>query len=240
MARTQGHGNPKWSWEETILALDLYVDCKGSVPSSDDVRVKDLSRLLRSLPYHAAASRRPSFRNADGVAFKLQNLRQVATGKGLGNVSDTDRKVWQEYKSNLQTVKQIANRIRQGIRLSQEFSEDDDDAEFAEGRLLTIIHMRRERNRRIRKGLISARRKAGQLRCEMCLAQSRVAIPELEDACFEAHHLVPVGSSVERKTRLSDMALLCANCHRLIHRAISLERRWLGIDEARGYIAASP
>jgi len=31
MAVTHGHGNPKWTRDETILALDLYFDCKGHV-----------------------------------------------------------------------------------------------------------------------------------------------------------------------------------------------------------------
>lgn len=89
MARTQGHGNPKWTRDETVLALDLYFDLNGKVPSGADKRVQTLSELLRRFPYHAEASRQESFRNPDGVAFKLQNLRQVATGKGLGNVSET-------------------------------------------------------------------------------------------------------------------------------------------------------
>jgi 5-methylcytosine-specific restriction protein A len=28
------------------------------------------------------------------------------------------------------------------------------------------------------------------------------------------------------------MALLCANCHRMVHRAIAQEKRWLSIEEA--------
>ena len=77
MAVTHGHGNPKWTRDETILALDLYFDCSGIIPSGSDERVQTLSQLLRALPYHDRASRKETFRNPDGVAFKLQNLRQV-------------------------------------------------------------------------------------------------------------------------------------------------------------------
>lgn len=31
MARTQGHGNPNWTRDETILALDLYLELNGDV-----------------------------------------------------------------------------------------------------------------------------------------------------------------------------------------------------------------
>jgi len=46
----------------------------------------------------------------------------------------------------------------------------------------------------------------------------RVYGPALEDFC-EVHHLVPLGKdSGERVTSLEDLAVLCANCHRAIHR----------------------
>ncbi len=83
MAVTHGHGNPNWTRDEVILALDLFFDCDGNVPGKSDERVKALSDLLRTFPYHSVAARKASFRNPDGVAFKLQNIRQVATGKGL-------------------------------------------------------------------------------------------------------------------------------------------------------------
>ncbi len=39
---------------------------------------------------------------------------------------------------------------------------------------------------------------------------------------------------------MRDVALLCANCHRLIHEAIANEGRWLGIDEASLLILGRP
>jgi 5-methylcytosine-specific restriction protein A len=230
MARTQGHGNPKWTRDEIVLALDLYFRCSGRIPSSNDSRVVELSALLRTLPYHREASKRPSFRNSDGVVFKLQNLRQVATGNGLGNVSSTDRIVWKEFGSNPQKTEDAATLIRDGLKMCEE--DPPDDEEFPEGRVLTRLHKSRERNRRIRGKLIAARRRKGSLCCEMCAYQSPLADKELEDASFEAHHVVPISLSVRRNIKVSDMALLCANCHRLLHRMIAL-RGWLGVEDGR-------
>jgi 5-methylcytosine-specific restriction protein A len=70
MARTHGHGNPKWTRDETMLALDLYFECGGNMPSGKDGRVQKLSKLLRSLPYHGAVLRKDSFRNPDGAKEK--------------------------------------------------------------------------------------------------------------------------------------------------------------------------
>jgi len=234
MARTHGHGNPKWARDETILALNLYFGCDGNIPDSNDKRIRELSEFLRALPHHHTAAKKNSFRNPDGVAFKLQNLRQVATGKGLANVSETDRSVWAEFGSDPEAVKKLAALIRSTVANAEASeSDDDNEDEFSEGRVLTEVHKRRERDRRIRRRLLTARRKLGALTCDMCLSGTPCRDPKLEDALFEAHHVVPISSSLERKTRLSDMALVCANCHRLLHRAISIGKRWLGVADGK-------
>jgi 5-methylcytosine-specific restriction protein A len=160
----------------------------------------------------------------------------VATGKGLGNVSEMDRSVWAELGSDHKTAKERANWIRVGIGLFESLQvghDGDENEEFFEGRVLTEVHNRRERNPKLRKLLLALRRRTRRLACDMCHGSPTCGDPRFEDAAFEAHHLLPVSMAMERKTRLSDMALLCANCHRLLHRAISIEKRWLGIDEGR-------
>ncbi|WP_186081792.1 HNH endonuclease [Burkholderia gladioli] len=234
MARTHGHGNPNWTRDETILALDLYFDLNGKIPSGSDERVRTLSEVLRRFPYHAEASRKESFRNPDGVVFKLQNLRQIATGKGLGNVSETDRAVWSEFGASSAAVKSLANLIRAGLAASEPAGPLMLDTEFTEGRLVTELHSRRERDPKLRARLLSLRRCRGELFCEMCGAPPFCTNTALKEAHFEAHHIVPLSSSTGiRTTRLSDLALLCANCHRLLHRAIAVEKRWLTVAEGR-------
>ena len=232
MAATHGHGNPKWTRDETILALDLYFDCGGRIPSSSDPRIQALSETLRAHPQHSRAARRESFRNADGVGFKLQNLRQVATGRGLRNVSQMDRTVWAEFGGRPGQTKEIADLIRAGIGIADAAeAEMSDEETFSEGRIVTEAHKRRERNRKLRKQLIRQRRQAGRLRCDVCECQPDPS--PFGEAIFEAHHMVPLSAAGDRQTRLADMALVCANCHRKLHSAIAGERRWLEIDEAK-------
>lgn len=235
MARTKGHGNPDWTRDEVLLALDLYFDFEGKIPSKTHQRVKDLSDVLRSLPYHAAASRKPSFRNPDGVAFKLQNLRSVSTQKGLQNVSVVDRQIWLEFGKQPQRVKELATLIKDGLAELESLSNipHDDEIEFFEGRIITELHKRRERSPKIRNKLLSLRQKSGQLRCEMCGNEPFSTNPSILDAQYEAHHVAPLASRGSRLTRLDEMALLCAICHRLLHRAIAFKKKWLGIAEAK-------
>jgi 5-methylcytosine-specific restriction protein A len=234
MAVTHGHGNPNWTREEVILALDLYFDLAGVIPSSDDDRIRALSATLRNLPYHALAARKPSFRNPDGVSFKLQNLRQVATGKGLDNTSRIDSQVWAEFGTHPAKAKAAAGHIREAAASLELFGAAEDDTdEFEEGRAVTILHLKRERDRRVRKRILARRRKQGPLQCEICGLKSSIRLAACEDAVFEVHHTVPLSASGARLTRLRDMSLLCANCHRLLHRAVSVQKRWIGIAEAK-------
>lgn len=236
MAKTQGHGNPAWNKDETLLALNLYLDVNGQVPPPRDPRVVALSELLRSLPYHSEAARQPTFRNPDGVGFKLMNIRQVATGKGLGNVSRMDRMIWSDYGHRPEEVRRLSEAICEGIALADQMPATETDEEFEEGRLLTQLHLRRERNPKLRAALLKSRWPLG-LRCEMCDRHQPSLRAELQEAIFEAHHLVPVAQVGERVTRLSDVALLCACCHRLLHKLIATERRWVGITAARKMLA---
>lgn len=233
MAVTHGHGNPNWTRDEVILALDLYFDCKGNVPGQSDPRVVALSALLRAFPHHSVAARRESFRNPDGVAFKLQNLRQVATGKGLGNVSRTDRAIWEELGHDPKRTKKLAALIQTGVEVVRgEKEESNNDDVFAEGKVVTETHLRRERNPKLRKLLLDQRRTAGSLCCDICRTAPASHEATLHEAIFEAHHIVPLAAGQERNTKVKDLALVCANCHRMIHRAIAQDKRWLTIEEA--------
>ena len=236
MAVTHGHGNPNWNRDETILALEAYFALAGKNPSAKDPQIIALSQTLRALPYHGEAARRATFRNPDGAAFKVQNLRSRETGKGLGNVSRMDRDIWDEFGAYPAEVTRLATLIRAGIAANHQPTTPEidhaEEIEFYEGRLLTQSHMRRERSAGLRKALLK-KRQGGARHCDIC-GEAHSALPdELRAAAFEAHHIVPIAMVGEGATKLSDVALLCATCHRLLHRLIALRRVWVGLAEAR-------
>ncbi|MFJ5488260.1 HNH endonuclease [Hansschlegelia beijingensis] len=200
-----------------------------------------MSETLRSLPYHGDAARKSTFRNPVGVAFKVQNLRSRQSGKGLSNVSRMDREIWDELGGNPEEVTRLATLIRAGIVAERQNSspavDESGDIEFYEGRLLTQRHLRRERSPGLRRALLK-KRQGADLHCDIC-GSSHGALPaELREAAFEAHHIVPIAKAGEGFTKVSDLALLCATCHRLLHRLIALKRVWVGVDEARSLIAS--
>lgn len=46
---------------------------------------------------------------------------------------------------------------------------------------------------------------------------------------IECHHRTPLHVTGETQTKLSDLALLCSNCHRMIHRT----EQWLTVEELK-------
>lgn len=239
MAVTSGQGNPNWTREEAALALELYFSIGEKMPSSSDEEVIALSNYLRAMDIHKDAQKNDKFRNSDGVAFKVGNIRAIATGRGLQNTSRMDQEVWDEFGSDVNSLRKFCDGIRSGVEVLKaepETEEDEEESEFKEGRVLTKLHKTRERNKSLRKKLINKLKKSNELNCEMCGVEPKANLGEFGLRMFECHHIIPISEAVREKTKLSELSLLCANCHRLIHASISQEKRWLNIGEASGLL----
>jgi predicted HNH restriction endonuclease len=58
-----------------------------------------------------------------------------------------------------------------------------------------------------------------ELRCDVCGFSFNAVYGEIGENYIEAHHLVPVSEMREGdETGIEDIALVCSNCHRMIHR----------------------
>lgn len=104
---------------------------------------------------------------------------------------------------------------------------EDDLEGVDEGGLYLRRHFARERDRGLRKRKIDSVRKAGRtLDCEVCGFDFRLVYGERGRDYCEVHHRTPLHDSGQTKTKLEDLAVLCANCHRMIHRG----NPWLTVD----------
>lgn len=84
-----------------------------------------------------------------------------------------------------------------------------------EGQRRLVLHLQRERNQTV---VRSKKKHAMSLDCEVCgFSFGRSYGSAAADYC-EVHHLLPL-SEVEHctQTRMEDLAILCANCHRVVH-----------------------
>ncbi len=102
---------------------------------------------------------------------------------------------------------------------------------FPEGRIIESLHKRHERSRKV---VELAKQKAfaknSNLPCEVCSFSFVERYGEAGARIIEAHHKTPLSQLTgEVKTRVEDIALLCSNCHRMIHAG----PRTLSVDELR-------
>ncbi|MGQ5225085.1 HNH endonuclease [Streptomyces sp. yara] len=119
---------------------------------------------------------------------------------------------------------EVAQRIRDGI-ITGDFqalppdAEEEDDYSAREGRLLIRRHRSRERDQRLRKRKIDAALRQGHgLACEACGFDFEATYGVRGAGYIECHHVVPLHEVGEGRTKLRDLALICSNCHRMIHR----------------------
>ncbi|SKB04165.1 HNH endonuclease [Prosthecobacter debontii] len=143
-----------------------------------------------------------------------------------------DRQIWEELGENADELRYQADLIHRALDSLDKLRLEVEDDQFREGRLVTELHKRRERDPRLRSRLLKHRRSKGALSCDICQVVAKSANESYEDAIFEAHHLNPLFTG-ERVSSLQDVALLCANCHRLLHRLIAHTGRWMTLEEAR-------
>jgi 5-methylcytosine-specific restriction protein A len=143
-----------------------------------------------------------------------------------------DRQIVQEFpelhRSELASVAAV---VRTALAEGARPDEILEDEVFLEGEILTTRHRQRERRLRLR---LLQRIRPNPLVCEICDFSPPALERDLQESFFEAHHVIPLAHAEGRRaTRVSDMSLLCAGCHRFIHRMISRTRVWVGIAEAR-------
>jgi putative restriction endonuclease len=109
---------------------------------------------------------------------------------------------------------------------------EPDDKAFPEGAIKQRLHLARERNRTLVAAAKNTFKKqhGGRLYCQVCAFDFNARYGPLGDDYIEAHHTVLVSELTEGSTtRIDDLAMVCANCHRMLHR----RRPWLRMEELR-------
>ncbi|NYH52601.1 5-methylcytosine-specific restriction protein A [Nocardiopsis arvandica] len=234
--------NPNWAWDELVLACDLVARNGWKGIDATKPEVINLSELLQHLPLHPESERAPTFRNPNGVGRKTHDIATAHpdhTGART-NGGQLDREVLQAFLEDPERMHAAAKGIREGV-LSGElaelsaFEEEEPDEEISapEGRLLIRKHYARERNRKLRMQKIDQTRAQGlPIACEACGFDFGRTYGARGSNYIEVHHIVPLHHIGESRTRLQDLALMCANCHRMIH----VSKPWLTVEQLRTLI----
>jgi len=124
-------------------------------------------------------------------------------------------------KTDLDYIKSLTKDISQNSLLQLPDIESDAISAI-EGRKKFVTHLQRER----KPWLVEAKKtkvlnETGRLACEACGFDFRKVYGE---DFAEAHHRAPLSAvETDTETTLDDLAVLCANCHRMIHRTKPME-----------------
>ena len=201
--------------------------------NASNPHVIELSELLNRLPIHLIRPDQEKFRNANGVNLKLGNFKHYDPeyeGEGLKGGSKLDKEVLNEFYGKRKLLKAIADKIKSTVENTSVIEklygipneEDDDSHTVKEGKVIYKLHKLREWDSKInKKKKESYLKKHGTLDCEVCGFDFYEVYGEIGNGFIEAHHRIPLSDiDGESKTKLKDLALVCSNCHRMLHREI--------------------
>jgi len=234
--------NHKWSEEETLLALDVYFRNRPATKlKKDSEELNNLSHFMRLIQLEIIGNvDTPTLRNTAGMKMKMGNFVGIdpkfPEHKGLSGASKQDKKFFDLYVNNQEKLSEIVHEIKNGLvnkRFKNNLVLDIDDGTYVgkEGREITRIHRTRERDPKIiKEKKEKVLKERGRLVCEVCGFDFEKTYGERGYGYIECHHKIGVSNMNEDDvTRLEDLALVCSNCHRMIHR----KKDWLTISELK-------
>lgn len=242
-APASNQSNPAWSRDELVLALNLYLLHRSGLPGVNHPDVLALSQALNLIGNATGVSKNQSFRNTNGGCMKLNNFRRwdpsyTGTGRtGLAKGNKDEELVWLEFANNPQRLAEVVAAINANVQtipaspIDLSASDDPGFFEAEEGKVLTRVHRVRERDKKIvKRKKEEALKQHGTLQCEACGFNFSETYGADVEGVIDLHHTKPLHTlQPGDKTKLTDLALLCANCHRVVHS----QRKWLSVAEVK-------
>jgi 5-methylcytosine-specific restriction protein A len=116
------------------------------------------------------------------------------------------------------------------LEIDQDFEDNEDlTGEFPEGKIVERIHKSRERNSKvISLAKQKFKKEKGRLYCQVCGFDFEKTYGLVGKDFIEGHHTIAVSDMThDHKTKAEDIAMLCANCHRMVHK----KRPWLTMND---------
>lgn len=229
-----------WEKEEMILSLDFYLKHRPKMPSK---KSEELKKLLSDI--HIVQKffnhNKQDLRTIDSIHMRNSNYQSVDPSASQGGLPAGGKKcqpIWDEFCENWKSLYASARGIREYLINDKKISviKDtyiDEDFEIAqEGKLLTKVHLERERDKKIVKLKKKKFKEAnGSLFCEACNLnfEKKYGVRGLD--YIECHHTRPLSEGPGR-THIAHLRLLCSNCHKMVHR----KKPWLSFEELKKII----
>lgn len=123
------------------------------------------------------------------------------------------------------------------LDIKEDFSSNQQlTGEFPEGKVVERKHRARERNSAVvNMAKQNFKNLHGKIFCQACGFDFEKHYGDIGKGFIEGHHLVPVSEmKQDHKTKPEDIALLCSNCHRMVHK----RRPWLKLPELKSLLTS--
>lgn len=158
----------------------------------------------------------PEFPQESSYGEKIVWAGKFATE--LSNTS-TFKKYWPQYNP-LWIVASLCWKWQDPYVADFESTDIDPSFSVEEGKKRLRSHISRERSRFLM-AIVKAQRKREDplLKCDVCKFSFVEKYGDVGQEFIEGHHKTPLASLEEgQRTKPEDIALVCSNCHRMIHR----------------------
>lgn len=117
----------------------------------------------------------------------------------------------------------------------ERFDTDEYTAQEGSERTIFKLHKFRERDHKIIEKAKEKAKKENKFYCEVCMFNFEFQYPNLGNGFIECHHRNPISKGGVRETKVEDLAIVCSNCHRMLHRK-DINGNYLSVSELHGLI----
>ena len=153
---------------------------------------------------------------------------------------------WKTQKSGILIPAQVAGvmellwrrhveAVRESGSQYSAISDDPEEEDFPEGRVLYRVHRTHERNPElVNRAKTLALKQGGTLAGVVCDFDFFKTYGSVGKHFIECHHTIPVSELSEgMTTKIADVVLVCSNCHRMLHR----KRPWLKVEDLKALVS---
>jgi hypothetical protein len=173
----------------------------------------------------------------DYICVPYSDLKSLLTQEHLSSGNQRWCCIIKDNRLMVRANKKYSISISAYLNKPIEESTTDNSAEYSvvEGDRIIAEHLRIERDSKIVDIVKANRLKVDpDLHCDICGFSFVRYYGDIGKEFIEAHHKVPLSSkSSSRVTNESDFALVCSNCHRMLHRQFPA----LTIEELKRFIS---
>jgi len=166
--------------------------------------------------------------NILSLAYPIADAKHVIPSNATKHFSRPTNITERTFKSLIKLAKQAKTKH------SKSNYDVGGELEFPEGSVSQRKHFARERSvKLVKKAKAAFKSRHGRIYCEVCKFDFSESYGEVGVDFIEAHHVIPVSQlKPGSKTKLSDIAMVCSNCHRMLHR----KRPWPSIKNLRDLV----